>query len=105
MADSAEDISEKLAVKADTSNGEMLVREKRFLNDVVGSAFQSFQSGNWRECGRTRWGTTIYTNGIGMACFGSCPQHIRCGYGDNSGFGPTSYGYQGRINFGQINLG
>lgn len=83
-----------------------LVREKRFLNGIVGSAFPSLQSGNWQECGRTRWGATIYTNGIGIACFGNCPEHVRCGYRNNfDGFGSDRYGYQGRVNFGQINIG
>lgn len=86
----------------DTSNGnrETLRRKKRSLFNIIGSAFQSLRSDNWRECGRTRWGTTIYTNGIGTACFGSCPEHIRCGYGSDrygyDGFGSDQYGYRYR---------
>lgn len=60
-----------------SSNGVKLVRKKRFL----GSALRSLQSDSWRECGRTVWGTTIYTNSIATACFGACPENVYCGYG------------------------
>ncbi len=74
-----------------TSSGEKLVRKKRFLFGVIGAALESFRSDNWRECGRTPWGTTIYTNGIATACFGACPENVYCGYG----YGYGGYGYGG----------
>lgn len=74
------------------SSGEKLVRKKRFLFGVIGAALESFRSENWRECGRTPWGTTIYTNGFATACFGACPETVYCGYG---GYGYGGYGYGG----------
>lgn len=75
-------------------NGEELVRKKRFLAQVFGSALQSLRSDNWRECGRTSWGTTIYTNGVSTSCYGACPKRIYCGYGYNDYGGPDGYGYR-----------
>lgn len=78
---------------AETSSpsGEKLVRKKRFLFGVIGSAIRSLQSDNWRECGRTPWGTTIYTNGFATACYGACPENFYCGY---DGYGYGGYGYR-----------
>lgn len=58
------DLSKNYTTK---TNSEQLVRKKRFL------------FGNWRECGRTPWGATLYTNGIGNACIGNCPCTTFCG--------------------------
>lgn len=88
-----------------TSTGEKLIREKRFLNNLVESGFGSLRSGNWQECGRTRWGATIYTNGIGTACFGNCPERVRCGYRNDETYRDFRFGYQGRYDFGRINFG
>lgn len=101
LIDPVEEESESVTSKDDnsTTDSETLVRKKRSVFDIVGSALQSLRSDNWRECGRTSWGTTIYTNGIGTACFGSCPQRARCGYGSerygsDDGFGSDSYGFR-----------
>lgn len=86
--------AETVTSKNDTSStsGEKLVRKKRFLFNIIGAALESLRSDNWRECGRTPWGTRIYTNGIATACIGACPEHgSYCGYGNN-GYG---YGYGG----------
>lgn len=101
---------EKVTAMDDTSSttGEQLVRKKRFVFNIVGSALQSLRSDNWRECGRTSSGTTIYTNGIGTACFGSCPEYVRCGYGYNryDGYdGNDSYGWRYRSQINTINFG
>lgn len=71
-----------------TSNLGGLVRKKRFLlNLLVGPVLRSFRNNNWRECGRTPWGTTIYTNGYATACYGACPEEVYCGYGYGYGYG------------------
>ncbi|KAG4066044.1 hypothetical protein HA402_001291 [Bradysia odoriphaga] len=82
-------------------SGEKLVRKKRFLFGLVGSALQSLRNDNWRECGRTPWGTTIYTNGFATSCFGACPEEIYCGYG----YGYNGYnGYDG-YSYGRYSYG
>lgn len=100
--DPVDEESESVTSKDDDSNanGGKLVRKKRFLFGVIGSALQSLRSDNWRECGRTSWGTTIYTNGIATACYGACPEHVYCGYGYERSDG---YGYGNQIN--TVNFG
>lgn len=86
--------SEQLKDQISNGNGEKLVRKKRFLFGIIGSALESLRSDNWRECGRTPWGTTIYTNGFATACFGACPENVYCGYG----YGGYGNGYGTQIN-------
>lgn len=75
--------SSNTSTNTSSPNREKLVRKKRFLFGILEYAFQSLRSGNWRECGATPWGSTIYTNGIATACFGACPENVYCGYGYN----------------------